>query len=98
MQLQCVGLAEVTVLVLVAVPNLRACSVNLSGTGSSTTGPYTLSARSSGEDRVDIVLCCVTQQGQGSGVEVKGMTAKQLVKPTHEFLHNLSYVISTMEH
>lgn len=40
-------------------------------------GLCALSGGSSGEDRVDIVLRCVTQRGQGSGVEVKGMTAQQ---------------------
>lgn len=50
----------------------------------------TRSRRSSREDRVDAPVCCVTQQGQGSCVEVKGMTAKQPVKAALEFLNNLS--------
>ena len=60
--------------------------------------PRALSGRSSGEDRVDIVLRCVTRRGQGSGVEVKGMPAEQHVKPTLEFLHNLSYAVYSTEH
>lgn len=55
----------------------------------------TRSRRSSREDRVDAPVCCVTQQGQGSCVEVKGMTAKQPVKAALEFLNNLS---NLMEH
>lgn len=53
-----------------------------------------LSAWSSREDGVDIVLRCVTHRGQGSGVEVKGMTPERAVKPAPEFFHSLSYVIS----
>lgn len=65
--------------------------------GGITAGLCALSARSSGEDKVDIVLRGVTQRGQGLGVGVKGMTAEQPVKPTLEFLHNLSHVISTVQ-
>lgn len=71
---------------LLSIISAKACAEKLRGTGTAASHGHGEAA----EDRVDAPVCCVTQQGQGSCVEVKGMTAKQPVKAALEFLNNLS--------